>query len=80
MPLQAVIDCNRNGNILMAITLVLIAETRSNFISALQKNYNTIVVRSGKQAINMATTIRLAVLTSNKAGNVNAPPAGNNTE
>ncbi len=35
----------------MTITVVLIAETTSNFISPLQKHYNTIVVRSGKQGI-----------------------------
>ncbi|MEM9953854.1 MAG: response regulator transcription factor [Chloroflexota bacterium] len=35
----------------MTMTVVLIAETRSNFISALQKHYTTHVVRSGRQGI-----------------------------
>lgn len=35
----------------MIITVVLIAETTSNFTSVLQKHYNTLVVRSGKQGI-----------------------------
>lgn len=39
----------------MTITVVLIAETTSNFILPLKKNYNTVVVRSGKQGIDMTT-------------------------
>lgn len=38
----------------MTATVVLIAETRSNFITALQKRYMTYVVRSGKKGIEAA--------------------------
>lgn len=39
----------------MTITIVLIAETTSKFITSLQKNYTTYIARSGKQGAELAT-------------------------
>ncbi len=40
----------------MTITIVLIAETTSKFITSLQKNYATYIARSGKQGIDLANS------------------------